>query len=117
MSFRPNQLCWVSQQRETNVYGEPVYDEPYLHEIGIVKLVGGADKTSVRSDSSASRGASEESLAMSKILFSKRRNPGVGSKVGYGAFTMRIAQVHPRYSVYGQLDHYECDLELWTDED
>lgn len=117
MSFRPNQICWVFQQTETNAYGEPVFADGYIHEIGIVKLIAGAKKTTVRADSSASRGAAEETLAMSKILFSKKKDPLVGSKVQYRDMLMRINAVHPRYSVYGQLDHYECDLELWTDED
>lgn len=71
-------------------------------------------KTSVRADSSASRGSADEVAATrAVILVPAFVSVGLGDRftdaIGERFF---ISSLHPRYSVGGVLDHYELALEM-----
>ncbi|MBO6507505.1 MAG: hypothetical protein JJ979_03300 [Roseibium sp.] len=111
--FVPNNKGELSSQEGHNVYGEPAFDPPVTVQCGVVRLNHTSQKTSVRTDSSASRGAAEESVASSKILFPADLSPVIGDKFEISGISLRIFKIEPRYSITGVLDHWECELEAW----
>lgn len=116
MSFIPNTTAKLSRLIGLNIHSEPTFMAPITVECGIVMLNSEARKTSVRADSSASRGTIEETVIVGKILFLPRAFPNVGDKLATQGMTLRCCAVHPRLAVTGLLDHYECQFEIWFDE-
>lgn len=113
--FLPNNRCTLRRQTGKNVYGEPTWSSQASVPCAVVHLDAHEAKTSVRADSSASRGAAEERVSMAKILFPVKIAPLAGWKVEIAGFQLRIAKVQPRWDVNGRLDHYETELELWIE--
>ena len=113
--FRPNMIAMISTPTGPNLFGESEYGTPEKALCGVVRLVNKRDKTTVRADSSASRGNSDERTFDAKILFSPNREIFIGDKVQISGFTLRVMNCHPRYAVNttGNVDHYEVDLETW----
>ena len=114
MSFYPNTTAKLSRQTGLNVHSEPTFSDPVTVECGIVNLNAQAKQTSVRADSSASRGAAEETVIVAKILFLPKAYPAIGDKVELHGMTLRCNAVQPRVAVSGILDHFECLFEVWA---
>lgn len=116
MSFFPNNVGILRRNLGTNLYGESAGLGPDIAcECGVVRLVATSQKTTVRADSSATRGAADEIVHQSKILFTTTVFPVIGDQLSIGGFVLRCVERHPRYSVLGALDHYECDFEVWPE--
>lgn len=113
--FRPNTTCIITETQGYSVHGEPAFGIAQTVPCGIVRLDLTSQKTSVRTDSSASRGNAEEEVSRSVLLFPATVTPKLGSKVEIMGITLRIMAVQPRLTVRGGLDHYQCTLEAWTD--
>lgn len=79
----------------------------------IVSLKISAIKTTVRADSSASRGSADETVVeRGKILIPSFITVVKNDDIfEYQSRKYRIASVHPRYSVNGVFDHWEVDVE------
>jgi len=111
--FEPNLVGTLKRVTGRDVHSRPQYSTPADCPFAPVNLHIGAQKTSVRADSSASRGAADEIAAMrAKILVPKYVEIRIGDNFSYSAISYRIEAVHPRYSVIGELDHFECDMEV-----
>lgn len=83
---------------------------------GVVKLMNERRKSTVRVDSSASRGHADEILADARLLF--RKNDGefidAGDKIEISRLTLKVESVRERYTVYGAFDHFEVDANVWA---
>lgn len=112
--FIPNTQGLLSSQAGTNLYGEPDFLEPRTVPCGVVKLNRIVQKTSVRADSSGSRGNSDEFVSQAKILFLPSSEVRTGDKFEIHGMMLRAIKVHPRISISGILEHYEVDFEAWT---
>jgi hypothetical protein len=76
-------------------------------------MLVGAEKTSVRADSSASRGSTDEMVATrAKILIANYVQCAIGDRFAFEGMTYLIISMHVRRSVMGNIDHFECDLEI-----
>lgn len=111
--FIPNNTGLLTRQTGLNAYSEPTFSDPELVECGVVRIRAGALPTSVRADSSASRGTAEEVVATAKILFLPLAYPNISDKFEIDGIVLRCTSREPRYSVLGELDHHECDFESW----
>jgi hypothetical protein len=111
--FLPNTTGSLRRLTGTNRYGEPAFAAAETVECGIVRLVPKDEKTSVRSDSSATRGTAEELVVQAKVLFPVAVAPKRGDFFVYMGVSMRITAAQPRIAVNGRHDHWECDLEHW----
>lgn len=108
--FRPNNTGILRRFVSYDVYGTEIYASPTSVPCGVVRLVVTSEKTSVRTDSSGSGSSAEETLITSKILFRPTVSPKREDLFEIAGSTLRIIGVHPRFSVLGDLDHFECDL-------
>lgn len=112
--FEPNVVGYLSRMISRDVHGRPTFSQPVECPFGIVNLNVGAEKTVVRADSSASRGSADETAALrAKILIVPYIEVKIGDKFEFQNLTFKIASTHYRLSVIGQIDHIECELEMW----
>lgn len=109
----PNTTAVLTPGAGVNKYGEPSWGTPRTVRCAVVRLDTTSEKTSVRTDSSASRGNADEVTTMSKILIMPEGAPSIGDRLVIAGLTFRIMNRHLRYDVNARLDHYECDLEIW----
>lgn len=111
--LRPNQIFIVQQQGANDVYGQPTQGLRSRERGSIVKFPTTDVKSSVRTDSSASRGNAHEYQTDAVVLLTNKTQAGLHDFLIIRGFTLRIMMMHPRYSAAGVLDHYECELQIW----
>lgn len=81
---------------------------------GPVNLIIKDLKTTVRADSSASRGAADETTSTAKILVPAAVTINRGDKFSFQGQDYRVTTIHNRFSVFGEFDHQECDMQAWV---
>lgn len=111
--FTPNLVGKLRSRISRDVHGRSTYGNERICPFGIVNLEIGTQKTSVRADSSASRGAADETNAeRGKILVANTVSVAIGDLFDFENQTYEVAAKHIRRSVLGSVDHFECDLEI-----
>lgn len=111
--FEPNQIGKLHKLIGRDSHSRSTYAEPVDCPFGAVNMDIGSRKTSVRADSSASRGAADETSAeRAKILVPAFINIGIGDKFECDEGRFIVMTLHVRRSVMGYVDHYECNLEV-----
>jgi hypothetical protein len=112
MLFRPNTTCKVySASADHDIYGRTSYSAGKTVQCAVVSYDLVIKKTSVRADSSGSRGRAQELSGIVRFLFGVSAEMKVGDIVEKDGFVMKVIELHPRYSVAGRLDHHEVDME------
>ncbi|RWB95536.1 MAG: hypothetical protein EOQ56_27690 [Mesorhizobium sp.] len=111
--FRPNSVGKLSARAGRDLHGRPTYfpngvDCPFSP----VDLTQKTLKTSVRADSSATRGSADETVSTTVILIDKSMKPKNGDKFEFEGTSYEIVSTHPRKRVTGVLDHFECALQV-----
>lgn len=111
--FEPNSVGMLYRATGFDVHSRPTYSAAVECPFAPVNMEIGAQKTSVRADSSASRGAADEEAVMrGKILVVRYVAIEIGDKFVFEDVNYRVSRKHIRRSVAGIIDHIECDLEL-----
>lgn len=111
--FRPNLKCQISVLGGADGYGKRTYSPWKSTPFAIVKLEQMSEKTSVRTDSSATRGSAQEILADARLLFPAYVRLKEGDRVKFMGFTLTVTSIHPRYSVLGRHDHWQVDCNIF----
>lgn len=107
--FNPNNTCVLRKATATlDVRGERTYLPPKRGvPCAVVSLDLLIDKTSVRADSSGSRGRAEEQQGDALLLFPTYVTIANLDIVEVDGVTLEVISVFPRRNVLGQLDHFE----------
>lgn len=113
--FRPNLTCFVREQGGYDAYGMPIQGKKKKEPCAVVKKILINDKTSVRADSSASRGNARELEANTVILLSPTTIARIDSLIELHGDSFRIKSMHARFAISGRLDHYECECTYWRE--
>lgn len=108
--FLPNTFGHLSSREGRNRYAEPVFGEPKRVECAVVRLREGIKATSVRADSSASRGSAEEIVTDAKILFPQTVDAKIGDRFTIAGISLEIVSREIRIDVFGRVDHLECEM-------
>lgn len=111
--FTPNVRCWLRLVGSTNVYGEESLGAKIPELCNVVRLRKSVTHTTVRSDSSATRGHADENEANVIILLSPKTKATLGSQLEVVGVKVRINDLQPRMNMLGQLEHYEVRGEFW----
>lgn len=111
--FIPNITGLISSPLPTNVYGESSYGPARVIACAVVHLTKSQQKTSVRTDSTASRGEARENISVTKILFPSTETVAINDRLEINGQILRIIGVETRYHVLGNIDHYEADADIW----
>ena len=111
--FNMGVKCTVYKRRGNDVYGQPLYAPGVPTKVGVVKMQEKRIHSTVRSDSSGTRGHAEEATADVIVLMSKKLSLGINDKIEFEFITTRVMGIMPRYDVLGRLDHFqvECSIE------
>lgn len=113
MAFTPNQVGTIQRRVGYDIYGRPVLSEPQVCQFAVVNAKKQQEKTSVRADSSASRGMADEiTTALGRILVARHERIEIGDLFSFDGDSYQIKSKHTRRSVVGEIDHFECDLEV-----
>lgn len=113
--FKPNLNCRVQvSSGKTDVFGQPVPGVYVNERCAVVKLDLSNNKSSVRADSSATRGNALEEEASSVILLEKTTRANKDDIIEVSSIKLRIVSRQPRFDVSGRLDHYEINATIWS---
>lgn len=111
--FRPNLTGTLRAVAGRDVHGRPSWGEERVCAFAIVNLDVGALKTSVRADSSASRGSADETAAMNAVvLMPAHTQLKIGDLFTFEEAKFLVKNIHPRRGVTGKLDHLQVALEI-----
>lgn len=116
MLLKPNLTVKHRKADGYDEYSQPQYLPEKSIKCRVVKYMRSSVKSSVRADSSATRGRSKELVYDAVVLFDKNSNVEIDDLVVIMNETMRIEQVEPRFNIHGKLDHIEARLNVWQSE-
>lgn len=116
-TFRPNLSCTIAQRTGGfDIHGRPEIGTPRKSKCAIVRLKNQAEKTSVRADSSASRGMAEELLHDARLLLKPSDVVAIGTIIEVTGLKLEVKSIFPRYEIIGRLHHWEVDCDIWSDD-
>lgn len=115
--FRPNQDCVILRSSgKTDVFGMPLPGQRVKERCSVIQLNIRNEKSSVRADTSASRGNARELQVDAKFLLTKTTKAEIDDVIEFGSESFRVAQKFPRHDTQGRLDHYEIVCTFWNNE-
>ena len=110
--FIPNLVGSIRSAIGHDIHGRPQFGEVRVCPFAAVWFNRASQKTNVRADSSASRGAADETvMPRAKILVPITVPVGIDDHFEYKNVSYTVVGVHERYSTMGSLDHIEVSLE------
>lgn len=113
--FVPNLKCQIQKASEsTDVYGMPIPGVKKNELMAIVEMRMMAVKSSVRADSSASRGNAQEIECDARFLLTTKTVAAINDILIFGSHKFRIVSIFPRHDVQGRLDHFEVTCNYWS---
>lgn len=113
MRMRPRIPCTVTPTIGFDVHGKEQLGNSVEAKCTIISLSLKTGPTSVRTDSSASRGSASERTSEARLLFA----PGIvsiDSKIDVSGRSLRVIAIDPRHVMGGKHDHDEVDLVIWA---
>lgn len=106
--FRPNTHGFhYGKGTQRNKYGKETYGTAVRIPLAVVRADRIVGNTSVRADSSSSRGAAEQTESIIMLLVPKHITVKEGDVIKFLSQYMEVTGTHPRIDVCGNLDHYE----------
>lgn len=111
-----NASCKVQTSTGFNAFGEPQWGTPTAELCSIVRLQPKMSHTTVRADSSMSRGHGDEAvLGSCRLLLSPTTQARLGSLIeltaGLTTIRFKVTSMEPRMDALGPIDHYEVEGE------
>lgn len=105
--FRSNTTASLLRKAGRNIHGRESYSAPVSLPCSVVSLAERVVQTSVRADSSGSRGAAEEEVLQAVILIPPTFQVSKGDVIKILGRTIEIEGIEPRNDVFGRLHHQE----------
>lgn len=113
--FQPNRKCRIQlASGKSDVYGQPRPGRWITEPCAIVQLKISNEKSSVRADSSASRGNAMELNADAVLLLSKATKANIDDVLELQGYKLRITARVERFDTVGNLDHFEIHANIWS---
>lgn len=112
--FIPNLDCTIERQLSTDLYGAVALSPVRPERCSVVKLRSDSQHTTVRADSSGTRGFADEEVRDATVLLSPSTKAQLGDCLTVLGVKIKITSKHPRVTAFGRLDHYEVRGELWA---
>ena len=108
----PNVPATLRQQQGYDLQGKPAWGRGVAIKVAIVTLKNKVERSSVRADSSASRGRIEETRADGIVLVPAGIEIGLQDRLSLLGATYEVASVFPRVELNGQLGHSQVELRI-----
>lgn len=112
--FRPNLTCRIQLSGGNDVYGQPLPGTYITERCSIIKLMITNEKSSVRADSSASRGNAMELETHSVLLLTPKTKAKIDDVIEINGYKLRIMGMFARHNLNGVLDHYQVEARMWS---
>jgi hypothetical protein len=114
--FIPNRIAYLRRKsKNTDMYGQYTYGQKEAVHYGLVRYNTLMEDSTVRADSSATRGNIKEFHSTGRVLIAKKFNPSFGDLIVVENKVFEIKGVEPRFNILGLLDHWQCELEKYED--
>lgn len=114
--FRPNKNCVLHKSSgKTDVFGQPLPSAKIPERCFIITLNLKNEKSSVRADTSASRGSARELQADAVLLMTKFSKAQIDDVIEIEGIKIRVVGRFPRHDLNGRLDHYEVAGTYWSE--
>lgn len=78
----------------------------------VLKLRKESVDTTVRADSSATRGHAQEILSDAWLLVAHNEPIKISDRLRLAGFTLKIVAIRPRFGVFGTHDHNEIEADI-----
>jgi hypothetical protein len=106
--FRPNTIAQLLRMLPTRtIHGKESFAGPVPIPCSIVQLADRVEESSVRADSTATRGAAEQEVLQAKILVPAHTVIKKGDVLQLQDRSVEVMSVHQRLNTRGVLDHLE----------
>ena len=115
--FRPNQFCYIKAQNGYDKFGMTAFGRRKRERCAIVKCVLATGKSSVRADSSGSRGNAREVIADLIILLEPKTSATHDAIIEFQDDLFVIKSMHKRFDIRGKIDHFEVECTFWSDKE
>jgi len=120
-SLRPRTPCTiVTRTTKYDGNGRPIHAlRKRRTKCSVVHLYDLTEKTTVRADSSASRGQAEEQLSQARLLFGAREQIKTGDLVevsvnGGDNMTIEVTKIFRRMDVAARVHHIDVEGAIWV---
>lgn len=110
----PTLAIKVFKQTGMDLYSQPVYAAPFTEKVAPVKLNFQQRSTSVRTDAAGSKSRAAEDNAQVTVLALPTSRIELDDKLVIMGNSLRVVDVHARYTVTGKLDHLEVKCDAWV---
>lgn len=109
--FLPNTYCQRFARSDVqDIWSNYTYAPADTLPCSIVSLDLRIDRSSVRVDSSASRGRSEEETGTARILYPVGTSIKEGDIIQVDDVYIEVVRIYPRRDVLGNIDHIQVDF-------
>lgn len=112
--FRPNTFCFVKERTGFDAWGKETHGNRRRVRCSVVRLKSSRVKTSVRADSSASRGRGQEIESDSILLLPPSVEIKTGDLIEIMGLTLEVVGIEIRLNIMGRHDHNEVSLNAWA---
>lgn len=112
--IKPNVSCVIVKKGGTDTFGRAIEGARKKAKCNVVKFIVSSVKSTVRADSSASRGRAQEEINEIVLLFPATSDIKHGDIVEILNERLVVQGIHTRFDVTGKLDHYEVALTVWA---
>jgi hypothetical protein len=110
----PRNVCSIEKPLGKNIHGEPTFAPAIAERCSIVKSKERIMNTTVRADSSASRGYGDEFVNENDILLTPKTSAKPQDRITVAGIALRIISLRPQFDVWGVLDHYVVEGRSWA---
>jgi hypothetical protein len=101
---------------ETDVFGQPTAARVVQERCSVVSLTRRSAKTSIRADSSATRGNATEIEADGTLLLSPTTAAGIDDVATVAGQRVRLVAITQQFDLNGRLDHHEVMVVHWSEQ-
>lgn len=98
----------------TDGFSQPVYARRPDERVCPVRLSFKSAHTTVRTDSAGSKGHVTEAAAQVVVLAVPKTAIKIDDRLVIMGNSVRVIEIHPRFSVGGALDHHEVHCTAWV---
>jgi hypothetical protein len=120
-TLKPKTPCVISSStKKYDLYGRPLHSAAKRRtKCAIIHLYREHEKTTVRADSSASRGRADEEVSQVRILLKPNEKISTGDLVeitlkGGQPITMEVRKIFRRPDVEGVIHHIDIEGDIWA---
>ncbi|WP_374335523.1 hypothetical protein [Methyloversatilis sp.] len=104
--------CKIRSKSETNLYGQASWGLYRASKCSVIKLKTSVGNTTVRADSSGTRGHADERILDAVLLFLPSDMVRMGDEVTVGGIVGEVISIEGIFDIYGKIDHYRVGLKL-----